>query len=66
MLLVASTAALAVAAPVTKKKKKRTSKHFTYFGVNESGAEFRNTAIPGQLGKDYTFPPTYDFSFFLS
>jgi len=57
MLLVASTAVLAVAAPATERKKKRAFKHFTYFGVNESGAEFGNTALPGQLGKDYTFPP---------
>ncbi|KIM24871.1 glycoside hydrolase family 5 protein [Serendipita vermifera MAFF 305830] len=27
---------------------------FTYFGVNESCAEFGNTVIPGTLGKDYT------------
>jgi len=25
-------------------------------GVNESGAEFGNAALPGQLGKDYTWP----------
>jgi endoglucanase len=47
---------LAVAAPSTEKKK-RVSK-FQWFGVNESGAEFRNTAIPGQFGKDYTWPIT--------
>jgi endoglucanase len=29
-----------------------------WFGVNESGAEFGNTAIPGLLGKDYTWPNT--------
>jgi endoglucanase len=29
---------------------------FQWFGVNESGAEFGNTAIPGELGKDYTWP----------
>lgn len=57
--MVASTAVLAVAAPAIGKKK-RALKKFTWFGVNESGAEFGNTAIPGQLNKDYTFPPTYD------
>ncbi|TVY20491.1 putative endo-beta-1,4-glucanase B [Lachnellula arida] len=57
MLLVASTAVLAVAAPATEKQK-RALKKFKFFGVNESGAEFGNTAIPGELGKDYTWPLT--------
>jgi endoglucanase len=57
LFLVASTAMLAVAAPATGKKKR--AKTFQFFGVNESGAEFGNTAIPGQLNKDYTWPPTY-------
>ncbi|TVY33823.1 putative endo-beta-1,4-glucanase B [Lachnellula subtilissima] len=57
MLLVASTAVLAVAAPATEKKK-RALKKFKFFGVNESGAEFGNTAIPGQLNKDYVWPLT--------
>jgi len=34
------------------------SRVFQWFGVNESGAEFGNTAIPGELGKDYTWPNT--------
>jgi len=55
LLAIASTVVLAVAAPSTGEKKKRVSK-FQWFGVNESGAEFGNTAIPGQLGKDYTWP----------
>jgi endoglucanase len=38
---------------------------FTYFGVNESGAEFGNTAWPGQLGKDYTWPADSSFDYFL-
>ena len=29
---------------------------FKFFGVNESGAEFGNTNIPGVLGTDYTWP----------
>ena len=54
ILVAASTFVLAVAAP-TVEKKKRASK-FQWFGVNESGAEFGSGSIPGQLGKDYTWP----------
>lgn len=57
LLATASTALLAVAAPGADKKK-RVSK-FQFFGVNESGGEFGNTAIPGELGKDYTWPVEY-------
>lgn len=57
LFVAASTAMLAVAAPPSEKKKR--TKIFQFFGVNESGAEFGNTAIPGLLGKDYTWPPTY-------
>ncbi|KAI0322574.1 putative cellulase precursor [Amylostereum chailletii] len=39
---------------------------FTYFGVSESGAEFGNTAIPGVLGKDYTFPSPSSIDFFIN
>jgi endoglucanase len=59
LLVIASTAVLVVAAPSTGLKKR--VKTFQFFGVNESGAEFGNTALPGQLGKDYTWPPTYVF-----
>ncbi|KAJ3580006.1 hypothetical protein NPX13_g555 [Xylaria arbuscula] len=52
ILTAAATLASAVAAPSSKK---RASK-FQFVGVNESGAEFGNTALPGQLGKDYTWP----------
>ncbi|KAK3934010.1 glycoside hydrolase [Diplogelasinospora grovesii] len=34
---------------------KRASK-FQFVGINESGAEFGNKNLPGQLGKDYTWP----------
>lgn len=34
----------------------RRKSKFTFTGINESGAEFGNTALPGQLGKDYTWP----------
>ncbi|KAH9847857.1 endoglucanase [Lenzites betulinus] len=38
---------------------------FKLFGVNESGAEFGNNVIPGQLGKDYTWPSPTSIDFFL-
>ncbi|KAJ8122769.1 hypothetical protein ONZ43_g1118 [Nemania bipapillata] len=47
----AATVASVVAAPTTKRASK-----FQFVGVNESGAEFGNTALPGQFGKDYTWP----------
>lgn len=56
LAVIASTVALATAAP--SKKAKRTG-NFEYFGVNESGAEFGNTNLPGVLGTDYTWPVTY-------
>lgn len=51
--VLASTVALAAAAP--SKKAKRAG-NFEFFGVNESGAEFGNTNLPGVLGTDYTWP----------
>jgi endoglucanase len=45
--LLAATAALAIAAPAKKEKR---VKNFTWFGVNESGAEFGSGNIPGVLG----------------
>ncbi|KZP15293.1 glycoside hydrolase family 5 protein [Athelia psychrophila] len=38
---------------------------FKYFGVNESGAEFGNTAWPGVLNKDYTWPATTSIDYFV-
>ncbi|KAI0763305.1 endoglucanase [Trametes elegans] len=38
---------------------------FKFFGVNQSGAEFGNNAVPGQLGKDYTWPEPSSIDFFL-
>jgi len=52
IILAASIATFAVAAPSVGK---RASK-FQFFGASESGAEFGDTAIPGELGKDYTWP----------
>ncbi|PFH53034.1 glycoside hydrolase family 5 protein [Amanita thiersii Skay4041] len=39
---------------------------FKFFGVNQSGAEFGNQNIPGQLGKDYTWPSPSSIDFFIS
>ena len=33
-----------------------TTAKFKWFGVDESGAEFGSTAIPGVYNKDFTFP----------
>jgi hypothetical protein len=33
--------------------------------VNESGAEFGNANIPGQLGKDYTWPSPSSIDYFV-
>nr|QDK64600.1 endoglucanase 3 [Ganoderma lucidum] len=38
---------------------------FSYFGVNESGGEFGNTVIPGELGKDYTWPSPSSVDYFI-
>ncbi|KAI1817599.1 glycoside hydrolase family 5 protein [Poronia punctata] len=55
-LVTAATLAGAVtAAPSTSTETKRASK-FQFVGVNESGAEFGEKALPGQLDKDYTWP----------
>ncbi|THH13741.1 hypothetical protein EUX98_g9687 [Antrodiella citrinella] len=37
---------------------------FSLFGVNESGAEFGNTVIPGVLGTDYTWPSPSSIDYF--
>ncbi|KZV68269.1 carbohydrate-binding module family 1 protein [Peniophora sp. CONT] len=37
---------------------------FGLMGVSESGAEFGNTVIPGQLGKDYTWPSPSSIDYF--
>jgi len=38
---------------------------FQFFGVNESGAEFGNTNIPGVLGTDYTWPSPSSIDYFM-
>lgn len=35
------------------------------FGVNQSGAEFGNNVIPGQLGKEYTWPEPSSIDYFV-
>lgn len=55
-LIVGATAASgALAAPGTSKNKKRQG-GFDFSGVNQSGAEFGQDTLPGQLGKEYTWP----------
>jgi len=39
---------------------------FKLFGVNESGAEFGNTVVPGVLGTDYTWPSPSSIDYFTS
>ncbi|EIM91689.1 uncharacterized protein STEHIDRAFT_182854 [Stereum hirsutum FP-91666 SS1] len=39
---------------------------FQYFGVNESGAEFGNTVIPGALGTDYIWPAPSSIDYFMN
>lgn len=38
---------------------------FTYFGVNQSGAEFGDGKIPGVLGTDYTWPSPTSVDYFV-
>ncbi|KAG8888776.1 hypothetical protein FRB98_006788 [Tulasnella sp. 332] len=42
----------------------RFKEKFKYFGVNESGAEFGNTAWPGVLGTDYIWPAPSSIDYF--
>ncbi|KAK1965611.1 cellulase [Colletotrichum sublineola] len=44
-----------LAAPIDGAKEKRDGK-LEFVGANESGAEFGQNNLPGQLGKDYTWP----------
>ncbi|KAH7103994.1 endoglucanase [Auriculariales sp. MPI-PUGE-AT-0066] len=52
------TTATGVCGSATKTKLK-------YFGINQSCAEFGNTAWPGQLGKDYTWPSPSSIDYFV-
>ncbi|OTA94060.1 glycoside hydrolase family 5 protein [Hypoxylon sp. CO27-5] len=53
--VLAGAVAISGAVAVPTKTLKRAGK-FDFTGVSESGAEFGNTALPGRLGKDYTWP----------
>ncbi|KAL9115385.1 MAG: hypothetical protein Q9227_000706 [Pyrenula ochraceoflavens] len=56
----AAIVSLASAAPTDSSRSQlaKRVKKFQWFGVNESGAEFGQTSIPGTYNKDYTFPST--------
>nr|AFY98622.1 endo-beta-1,4-glucanase [Bispora antennata] len=56
-LLATSLMASVFGSPVITTKRSNSST-FQFFGVNESGAEFGQTNIPGTLGTDYTWPST--------
>ena len=46
------------AVPSDQSIAKKRANGFTWVGVNESGAEFGQTNLPGTLGTDYTWPDT--------
>jgi hypothetical protein len=54
-VLGAAVATTVAAGPSGNRLQSRKSK-FQFTGINESGAEFGNKALPGRLGKDYTWP----------
>ena len=61
VLLGAATAATVLAAPAgqsatTRSAVQKRNSKFQFTGVSESGGEFGEGNIPGQLGKDYTWP----------
>ncbi|KAK4145114.1 glycoside hydrolase [Dichotomopilus funicola] len=58
LFLGAAAAGSALAAPSATKTTKTTKRagKFQHVGVNESGAEFGQTSLPGQYNKDYTWP----------
>jgi endoglucanase len=53
----------AFAAPSNKEA--RQSRKMKWFGINESGAEFGETNIPGLYGKDYTWYDTKQIDTFI-
>ncbi|KAK7050930.1 hypothetical protein VNI00_005042 [Paramarasmius palmivorus] len=42
------------------------ARKFTYFGVNQSGAEFGNNKIPGVKGTDYIWPAPSSIDYFVN
>jgi len=62
---VKSTSTVATSTSTAPSSSTGTATKFKYFGVNESGAEFGNTAIPGILGTDYTWPAESSIDYFV-
>nr|XP_036576842.1 cellulase [Colletotrichum truncatum]KAF6783663.1 cellulase [Colletotrichum truncatum] len=56
LALGAASVASVLAAPVDGASKEKRAGKFLFTGVNESGGEFGQGNLPGQLGKDYTWP----------
>ncbi|KAI3615004.1 glycoside hydrolase family 5 protein [Moniliophthora roreri] len=82
LIFLALTATFAVASPVasvTNESQTRTvtapaplastcanARKFTYFGVNQSGAEFGQGKIPGVKGTDYIWPAPSSIDYFVN
>ncbi|KAF6834680.1 cellulase [Colletotrichum plurivorum] len=56
LALGAVSVASVLAAPVDSAAKEKRAGKFLFTGVNESGGEFGQNTLPGQLGKEYTWP----------
>ncbi|KAK7040310.1 hypothetical protein VNI00_009778 [Paramarasmius palmivorus] len=54
-----------VTAPAPLASECADANEFTYFGVNQAGAEFGNQNIPGVLGTDYTWPSPSSIDYFV-
>ncbi|KAL7276380.1 hypothetical protein RUND412_000617 [Rhizina undulata] len=61
----ATTAAAATSTSAYSSNCTGTLTKFTYYGVNEAGAEFGNSNIPGTLGTDYIWPTTDSIDYFM-
>ncbi|KAF2150388.1 glycoside hydrolase family 5 protein [Myriangium duriaei CBS 260.36] len=74
LLAAAGTAGLAVAAPATARTHEASAKaststktpKLTFWGVNESGAEFGSNAWPGVYNKDYTWYNLSTYDIFIA
>ncbi|EIN13297.1 endoglucanase [Punctularia strigosozonata HHB-11173 SS5] len=61
-----TTASTTSSAPTTSGRTcSGTKTKFSYFGVNESGAEFGNANIPGVYGTDYIWPAPSSIDYFV-
>ena len=56
VLLGAATAATVLAAPAGQSAVQKRKSKFQFTGVSESGGEFGEAHVPGQLDKDYVWP----------